>query len=80
MLIRFMKSTIRSMCRYMTQVMSRRKRRLDWRHRQQSTQSEQIVISLDYWYALTKMDTSAVDSVFLFGYLLEWDNAWGFVQ
>ncbi len=35
-------------------------------------------ISLDYWYALTKMDTSAVDSVFLFGYLLEWDNAWGF--
>tara|TARA_B100001123_G_C15100011_1_gene943181 strand:+ start:204 stop:671 length:468 start_codon:yes stop_codon:yes gene_type:complete len=34
-------------------------------------------IALDYWYALTKMDTSAVDSVFLFGYLLEWDNAWG---
>ena len=35
-------------------------------------------IALDYWYALTKLDTTAVDSVFLSGYLLEWDDIWGF--
>ena len=34
-------------------------------------------IALDYWYALTKLDTTAVDSVFLFAYLLEWDDVWG---
>ena len=35
-------------------------------------------IALDYWYALTKLDTTTVDSVFLSGYLLEWDDIWGF--
>ncbi len=34
-------------------------------------------IALEYWYALTKLDTTIVDSVFLIAYLLEWDAVWG---
>jgi len=31
-------------------------------------------ISLVYWYALTKLDSTPVDSVFLTGYLFEWNT------
>ena len=32
-------------------------------------------LELGYWYAVTKLDSSFVDSVFLTGYLIEWNDA-----
>ena len=32
-------------------------------------------LEIAYWYALTKLDSAVVDSVFLTGYLIEWNDA-----
>ena len=36
-------------------------------------------VELGYWYAVTKLDSTPVDSVFLTGYIIEWNNerTWG---